>query len=115
MTRGREPAVGTTASGSVVSIQVVARGADAAARAEAEMAACVGDASPYAFGSEDSTLASALLEECRTRGRTLAVAESCTGGIVGGMLTEHLGWRSIFVFTTVLGIVSAVVVAKRRL
>ena len=96
MTRGREPAVGTTASGSVVSIQVVARGADAAARAEAEMAACVGDASPYAFGSEDATLASALLEECRACGRTLAVAESCTGGIVGGMLTAVAGSSDVF-------------------
>ena len=96
MTRGREPAVGTTASGSVVSIQVVARGADAAARADAEMAACVGDASPYAFGSEDATLASALLQECRARGRTLAVAESCTGGIVGGMLTAVAGSSDVF-------------------
>ena len=96
MTRGREPAVGTTASGSVVSIQVVARGADAAARAEAETAACVGDASPYAFGSEDATLASALLQECRARGRTLAVAESCTGGIVGGMLTAVAGSSDVF-------------------
>ena len=96
MTRGREPAVGTTASGSVVSIQVVARGADAAARAEHEMAACAGDASPYAFGSEDATLASALLEECRARGRTLAVAESCTGGIVGGMLTAVAGSSDVF-------------------
>ena len=96
MTRGREPAVGTTASGSVVSIQVVARGADAAARADAEMAACAGDASPYAFGSEDSTLASALLEECRAHGRTLAVAESCTGGIVGGMLTAVAGSSDVF-------------------
>lgn len=96
MTRGREPAVGTTASGSVVSIQVVARGADAAARAEHEMAACAGDASPYAFGSEDATLASALLEECRARGRTLAVAESCTGGITGGMLTAVAGSSDVF-------------------
>jgi len=96
MTRGREPAVGTTASGSVVSIQVVARGADAAARAEAEMAACAADASPYAFGSEDATLASALLEECRARGRTLAVAESCTGGIVGGMISAIAGSSHVF-------------------
>jgi nicotinamide-nucleotide amidase len=96
MTRGREPAVGTTASGSVVSIQVVARGADAAARADAEMVACAGDSSPYAFGSEDATLASALLEECRARGRTLAVAESCTGGIVGGMLTAVAGSSDVF-------------------
>lgn len=96
MTRGREPAVGTTASGSVVSVQVVARGADAAARADAEMAACAVDASPFAFGSEDATLASALLHECRARGRTLAVAESCTGGIVGGMLTAVAGSSDVF-------------------
>lgn len=96
MERGREPAVGTTASGSVVSVQVVARGADAAARAAASAADCRGAVAPYAFGEEDETLASALLAECRARGRTLAVAESCTGGLVGGMLTAVAGSSDVF-------------------
>jgi nicotinamide-nucleotide amidase len=96
MERGREPSVGTTASGSVVSVQVVARGADAAARAEACMRDCERAIAPYAFGSEDATLGAALLAECRARGRTLAVAESCTGGLVGGMLTAVPGSSDVF-------------------
>ena len=91
MTRGREPAVGTTASGSVVSLQVVARGADASARADAEMTACMSAVAPYGFAAVDASLASSLLAECRARGRTLAVAESCTGGSIAALLTRIPG------------------------
>jgi len=96
MTRGREPAVGTTASGSVVSIQVVARGADAAARADANIADCMSAVAPYGFGSVDASVASALLDECRLHGRKLAVAESCTGGLIGSMLTAVSGSSDVF-------------------
>lgn len=96
MTRGREPAVGTTASGSVVSIQVVARGADAAARADANIADCMSAVAPYGFGSVDASVASALLNECRLHGRKLAVAESCTGGLIGSMLTAVSGSSDVF-------------------
>ena len=96
MTRGREPAVGTTASGSVVSLQVVARGADAAARADGEMTACMAAVAPYGFAAVDASLASSLLAECRAHGRTLAVAESCTGGLIGSMLTAVPGSSDVF-------------------
>lgn len=96
MARGREPAVGTTASGSVVSVRVVARGADAARRADAEAGECARAIAPYAFGRGDATLASSLLDACRAARRTLAVAESCTGGLVGGMLTAVPGSSDAF-------------------
>ncbi len=35
--------------------------------------------------------ATALLAECRARGLMLATAESCTGGLIAGMLTEVAG------------------------
>lgn len=35
--------------------------------------------------------ASALLAECRSRGLMLATAESCTGGLIAGVLTEVAG------------------------
>jgi nicotinamide-nucleotide amidase len=35
--------------------------------------------------------ASRVLERCRTRGLTVATAESCTGGLVAGALTEIAG------------------------
>jgi nicotinamide-nucleotide amidase len=96
MARGRDPEVGTTASGSVVSIQVVARGPGAGGRAEAEAAACAAVAWPWAFAGEGGSLAGAVLEECRAAGVMLAVAESCTGGIVGGMLTAVSGSSNAF-------------------
>jgi len=38
-----------------------------------------------------------LLDECRERGLKLAVAESCTGGLVGHLLTEIAGSSDVFV------------------
>lgn len=45
----------------------------------------------------DSCLAAAarLLDACRTRGIRLVTAESCTGGLVAGCLTEHAGASAV--------------------
>jgi nicotinamide-nucleotide amidase len=43
----------------------------------------------YADG--DTDLAAIVLEQCRARGLTLAVAESCTGGLLGARLTAIAG------------------------
>ncbi len=37
------------------------------------------------------TAANTLLDLCRSRGLTLAAAESCTGGLIAGLLTEIAG------------------------
>ena len=39
--------------------------------------------------------AAALLAECRSRGLMLATAESCTGGLIAGVLTEVAGSSDI--------------------
>lgn len=41
--------------------------------------------------NERDALASRVLELCRARGLTVATAESCTGGLVSGALTEIAG------------------------
>jgi nicotinamide-nucleotide amidase len=51
--------------------------------------------SVYAEGEGD--LAALVLEEARTRGIRLAVAESCTGGLLGARLTEIPGSSDVFV------------------
>jgi nicotinamide-nucleotide amidase len=48
----------------------------------------------YAVGKTD--LAEVLLTELRTRGLTLATAESCTGGLVGGRLTAIAGGSDVY-------------------
>ncbi len=96
MARDREPSVGTTASGSIVSIHAVARGADAAARAERELRECEALAAPYGYGAHESSLAAAALDALRGAGATLAVAESCTGGLIGAMLTGVAGSSDCF-------------------
>ena len=46
---------------------------------------------PWAFEAPSGDLAEAVLSELRRAGRTVAVAESCTGGLVGARLTDHGG------------------------
>jgi nicotinamide-nucleotide amidase len=50
----------------------------------------------YAYGEDDTDLAAVVLERCRTLGLKLAVAESCTGGLVGERLTNIPGSSDVF-------------------
>ena len=50
---------------------------------------------PY-YGSNDDTLASVVGDRLRQTGQTLAVAESCTGGGLGHMLTAVAGSSAYF-------------------
>jgi nicotinamide-nucleotide amidase len=97
MHRERNPLVGTTASGSVVSARV--RGRDAAAEPaamQAELAAIEALWKPFAFGRGTTTLAGALGAALRERGLTMALAESCTGGLAGSLVTAESGSSAWF-------------------
>lgn len=48
------------------------------------------------YGADDDTLASVVGELLRTRNQTVSVAESCTGGMLGQMLTEMSGSSDYF-------------------
>lgn len=52
--------------------------------------------SAYAYGEDDADLAAVVLEQCRTSGYKLAVAESCTGGMLGERLTSVPGSSDVF-------------------
>jgi len=92
--RGQEPEVGLTAKEAVITVRIVARAADeGAARARLDGAARVvrERLKDFVFGEDDDTLEAAVGRLLRERGQTLALAESCTGGLVGHRLTEVPG------------------------
>jgi nicotinamide-nucleotide amidase len=49
------------------------------------------------YGTNDDDLARVLLDQCRSRKFKLAVAESCTGGLLGARLTNIPGSSEVFV------------------
>lgn len=95
MKRERMPLVGTTASGGVVSIRMRYEGPLPAVEAdqllEQTEREARGRAADFVFGSGDDRLAGVVLRLLRERGETLACVESCTGGLLGAMITEIPG------------------------
>ena len=68
--------------------------ADAAlSKAAARLSDALGD---HVYGRGDADLAAVLLEECRSKGHTIAVAESCTGGMLGARITAIPGSSDVF-------------------
>lgn len=49
------------------------------------------------YGTDETDLAAVLLDMCRADGLRLAVAESCTGGLLGARLTAIPGSSDVFV------------------
>jgi nicotinamide-nucleotide amidase len=97
--QGVEPAftgttIGYRAHFPEIEVKVLARAAshsaarDLCERATAEVRARLG---AYVYGDSDDTFAGVVGRALRTRGWTLAIAESCTGGLVGHMLTREPG------------------------
>jgi nicotinamide-nucleotide amidase len=54
-------------------------------------------AGEHAYGGDDADLAAVVLEAARARRLSLATAESCTGGLVGGRLTAIPGSSDVYV------------------
>lgn len=94
MQRGANPTVGTTVAAGMVSVRIISRAAtheQACGRARAvadEVRHRLGD---LVVGEGDDTLAVVVGRLLRERGQTLATAESCTGGMIGEMLTAVAG------------------------
>jgi nicotinamide-nucleotide amidase len=55
-----------------------------------------GRLSAYVYGEDDADLAGVVLDKCRIGGLTLAVAESCTGGMLGERITSVPGSSDVF-------------------
>jgi len=99
MSEGREPKVGTTACGAVISVRIIATGAtraEAASMAAADEAEIQSRLTMAVFGRDEETLPHAVGSMLAEAGLTIAVAESCTGGLLATYLTEMPGSSRFF-------------------
>lgn len=83
-----------------VDLRVTAWGMDPA-EADRRLRAAAGliaaRAGEHAYGEGDVDLAAVVLDRARRAGLSLGTAESCTGGLVGGRITEVPGSSEVFV------------------
>jgi nicotinamide-nucleotide amidase len=93
------PTVAPYAGAGEVKLRLTGRAVDQAA-AEALLAPLEAEirrrTGTLCYGSDDDSLASVVLAALRQRGQTLAVAESCTGGGLGGALAAVPGASDVF-------------------
>lgn len=107
MKRGRNPSVGTTVAGGIVSVRINAR-FDGLEKCRAELettsAACRAALGDLIFGEDGQTLPQMIAKLIKRQGGdpqtdsdkstpsyTIATAESCTGGLLAKMLTDEPG------------------------
>jgi nicotinamide-nucleotide amidase len=99
MMRGRNPSVGTTVSGGIVSVRINAR-FESLERAQKEMdataVACRESLGSIVFGEDSQTLHEVVSKMLREAKQTVATAESCTGGLVAKLLTDIGGSSAFF-------------------
>lgn len=76
------------------STQDAAEGRRQVGELEARLAERIGE---YIYGYDDDTLPGAVGKLLKSRAATLAVAESCTGGLLGKLLTDTPGSSEYFV------------------
>ncbi len=85
-----------------IRVRIVAEGVDAAeadgrvAELRAEVVRRLGAELVFVEGPEDMTGAQALVEMLASRGETLALAESCTGGAIARAVTDVPGSSAVF-------------------
>ena len=95
MRRDRNPSVGTTVSGGIVSLRINARFgsvAEASEQLEQTVASSREALGALIFGQEDESLQVVIGRMLKAApGSTVATAESCTGGLLGKMITDVPG------------------------
>jgi nicotinamide-nucleotide amidase len=99
MQRGRNPEVGTMVQGGIIGVRIIARAADArTARemVETDIRRIREILGPFIISDDETTLPFAVAKLLEEKGRTIAIAESCTGGLISGMMTEVPGISRFF-------------------
>ncbi len=99
MQRGRNPLINCTVSSGIITLHIVAsaenteKARQMAATDEKALQNVLGD---LIYGTVDQTLAEVVGEKLAQQGKTIALAESCTGGLVAKLLTDVPGASRYF-------------------
>ena len=99
MRRDRNPLVNCTVHGSVITLHIIATARD---KDEADQMIAADNRhlrellGNLVFGEQDDTLPAVVGQKLSTAGKTIAVAESCTGGLIGKLLTDVPGASAYF-------------------
>jgi len=101
MQRGRNPLINCTVESGIITLRIVAaatgsdRARQMAEESEKSLRDVVGD---LIYGTGDQTLAEVVGEELIRQGKTLALAESCTGGTLAKLVTDISGASAYFTY-----------------
>ena len=101
MQRGRNPLINCTVQYGVVTLHIIATATDkdkARQMAENDEKTLRNILRKLVYGTGDQTLAEVVGEKLAQRGKTLAVAESCTGGTLAKLLTDIPGASRYFTY-----------------
>ena len=99
LSSARNPSVATMQADGVVSVLIRSR-SPGVTEAKREMQSTMHEVEqrlgPIVFGRDDQTMQESLVELLNDRGLTIVTAESCTGGLVGKMITDVPGASLVY-------------------
>lgn len=101
MQRGRNPLINCTASSGIITLHIIAtaenkeKAGQMALKDEKFLQSKLGE---IVYGIEDESLAEVVGEKLAQQGKTIAVAESCTGGLLAKLLTDIPGSSKYFTY-----------------
>lgn len=90
--------IGTCVDNALCVVRVMAYGptaAEAEAKAAAARDALREKLAPWIYAEDGESLSAVTLQALARRGRTLALAESCTGGLIAAALVDHDGASAV--------------------
>ncbi|MFH1718757.1 MAG: competence/damage-inducible protein A [Planctomycetota bacterium] len=99
MERGRNPLVNCTVTSGIITLHIIAAAeneAEAEAMADKDEQSLRSTLGELVYGTADQSLAEVVGEALAQEGKTVAVAESCTGGYLAKLLTDIPGASRYF-------------------
>jgi nicotinamide-nucleotide amidase len=101
MRRGRNPLINCTASSGIITLHIIAAANEqneAKKMAEKDEKFLRDTLGELIYGTEDQTLAEVVGEQLTRQNKTIAVAESCTGGCLAKLITDIPGASEYFTY-----------------